>query len=108
MKWLVALLASALLGCAAEDPSDAQVAETPTKIIRSARIFDGEQVVPGGTVLVRNDRILALVDESQDSVAVPDGVEVLECAECTLLPGLIDAHVHLSRSEISSRRSCSA
>ncbi|HSM17699.1 MAG TPA: amidohydrolase family protein [Gemmatimonadales bacterium] len=95
MRWIVALFAGTLLGCAAPQSSDSQVVETPTKIVRSARIFDGEQVVPGTTVLLRNDRILALVDESQESVTVPDGVEVLECKDCTLLPGLIDAHVHL-------------
>jgi imidazolonepropionase-like amidohydrolase len=96
MRCIAPLLAVALVGCAAEGSSDPQVAEAPTGIVRSARIFDGEQVVPGATVLLRDERILTVVDESQESIAVADGVEVLECTDCTLLPGFIDAHVHLS------------
>lgn len=96
MRAIAAVVAVALLGCALEESPDAQVGEPPTMIVRSARVSDGEKLVPGATVLLRNDRILALVDESQKKLAVPDGVEVVECPDCTLLPGLIDAHVHLN------------
>jgi len=48
-------------------------------------------VVDGGTVLVRAGRIEAV----GAGVAVPDGTEVVDCAGRWVLPGFLDAHVHL-------------
>jgi len=60
--------------------------------------FTGGRVVPidgpvvdGGTVLVRAGRIEAV----GAGVAVPDGTEVVDCAGRWVLPGFLDAHVHL-------------
>ena len=62
-------------------------------IFRGARVFDGEsQDLRELDVLVENERIADV------SVAVPDGgeeTEVIECAGRVLMPGLIDAHVHV-------------
>ncbi|WP_101927439.1 MULTISPECIES: CIA30 family protein [Luteimonas] len=58
--------------------------------IRDARIFDGVDVIERGTVVVRDGRIEAVGAD----VGVPDGIAVVDGAGRTLLPGLIDAHVH--------------
>ncbi len=58
--------------------------------IHDVRIFDGVDVIERGTVVVRDGRIEA----AGAGVAVPDGVEVIDGKGRTLLPGLIDAHVH--------------
>ena len=60
---------------------------------RAARVFDGvsEQAVENGAVVVEDGRI-ASVGEAR---ALPPGVEVVDLGNVTLLPGLIDAHVHL-------------
>ncbi|NYZ61784.1 CIA30 family protein [Luteimonas deserti] len=58
--------------------------------IRDVRIFDGAEVIERGTVLVRDGRIEA-VGRDPD---IPDGIAVVDGAGRTLLPGLIDAHVH--------------
>jgi len=64
--------------------------------------FTGGRVVPidgpvvdGGTVLVRAGRIEAV----GAGVAVPDGAEVVDCAGRWVLPGFLDAHVHLGVHE---------
>ncbi len=64
--------------------------------------FTGGRVVPidgpvvdGGTVLVRAGRIEAV----GAGVAVPDGAEVVDCAGQWVLPGFLDAHVHLGVHE---------
>lgn len=44
-----------------------------------------------GEVLVRGERIA----EVATAVSHPDGAEVIDLIDCTLMPGLIDAHVHL-------------
>lgn len=54
------------------------------------RVFDGEQLLPRATVVLRNGRISAV----GRAVKVPDGAIVVSGAGRTLLPGFIDAHVH--------------
>jgi imidazolonepropionase-like amidohydrolase/ABC-type multidrug transport system permease subunit len=65
-------------------------------LIRNTRIFTGDgKVIENGAVLVRDGKIAAVYDG-----AAPDPeqlkAETVEGAGKTLLPGLIDAHVHLS------------
>ncbi|WP_183096109.1 amidohydrolase family protein [Nocardioides stalactiti] len=60
--------------------------------IRASHAFDGNAFLPGGaTVLVDGERIVGV--EAGDH-AVPEGCEVASYGG-TVLPGLIDAHVHL-------------
>lgn len=61
-----------------------------TFAITNARIFDGERLIPRGTVVVKEGKIEAVGAE----VRVPEGVERIDAAGGTLLPGLIDAHTH--------------
>jgi imidazolonepropionase-like amidohydrolase len=64
-----------------------------TVAYRAARLYDGvsEQVVEDGAVVVE-DGLIASVGETR---ALPPGVELVDLGDATLLPGLIDAHVHL-------------
>lgn len=62
-------------------------------VIRAARMYDGERFVSGGgTVLVDGKRIVGV---EQGRRPAPDGSQVIEYPESTVLPGLIDTHVHL-------------
>jgi imidazolonepropionase-like amidohydrolase len=61
--------------------------------LRAAKAFDGERLLPGGAMLlVEGGRIVGVEGAG---FAVPDGVEVVDVPRGTLLPGLINAHVHL-------------
>jgi len=62
-------------------------------LLRAARLLDIEsgKIITPGEVLVQGERIAAV----GPSVKSPAGAEVIELGDCTLLPGLIDAHVHL-------------
>ena len=55
--------------------------------------MDSDQVVTGQAVLVRGDRIVAVAPLAD--VAVPQGTTIVDGAGGYLVPGLIDAHVHL-------------
>ena len=61
-----------------------------TFVIRDVRLFDGSEVTERTGVLVRDGKIA----EVGTRVRVEDGMQVIEGAGRTLVPGLIDAHVH--------------
>src|SRR5215213_3156079 len=60
---------------------------------RAARVFDGasEEVMEDGTVVVEEGRIVSVMPAED----LPADTEVVNLGDATLLPGLIDAHVHL-------------
>jgi imidazolonepropionase-like amidohydrolase len=62
-------------------------------VIRAARLLDVKvgRIVKPAEILVRGDRIV----EVGSSVKHPAGAEVIDLGDRTLLPGLIDAHIHL-------------
>ncbi len=69
-------------------------AQTPRAIVlRAARLLDVEsgRILSPGEILVRGDRIVA----TGASLNRPEGAEVIDLGDRTLLPGLIDAHIHL-------------
>ncbi|MGA8152018.1 MAG: amidohydrolase family protein [Terriglobales bacterium] len=72
-----------------------ELARSDTYLIRGARIFVGDgKVIESGTVLVRGGKIAAVYDgEGPDPKSVK--AETVEAAGKTILPGLIDVHIHL-------------
>jgi imidazolonepropionase-like amidohydrolase len=72
--------------------ASAQLAVRPV-VLHAARVLDIEsgRLISPGEVLVQGDRIAAV----GPTVARPAGAEVIDLGDRTLLPGLIDAHVHL-------------
>jgi imidazolonepropionase-like amidohydrolase len=81
----------ALLAAAAWAQSAVQSARPI--VLHAARLLDVEtgRILTPGEVLVQGERIAA----AGSSVAHPAGAEVIDLGDRTLLPGLIDAHVHL-------------
>ncbi len=77
------------------EPRSADACLTPTHpiVLHAARLFDVEagKIVSPGEVLVEGDRIKA----AGTSVDHPAGAQVIDLGDTTLMPGLIDAHVHL-------------
>src|SRR5262249_43968122 len=66
-----------------------------TFLIRNARIFTGSgKVIESGSVLVKEGKIQQVYDGSSPEPGQLKA-DVVEAAGKTLLPGLIDAHVHL-------------
>ncbi len=67
------------------------------KLIKAARLVDGTGAPPleRAAVLIEGDRIRAVGTE--ESVAPPEGAQVQESSyeDGTVLPGLVDCHVHL-------------
>src|SRR5499427_9916984 len=62
-------------------------------VLHAARLLeiDTGQIVAPGEVSVRGERIV----EVGASVKHPPGAQIIDLGDTTLLPGLIDAHIHL-------------
>jgi imidazolonepropionase-like amidohydrolase len=79
---LVALIAG---GAAAKDT-----------VIHAGRLIDGVGAAPRDkvSILVRDSRIVAV----EPGFTTPAGAEVIDLSNATVLPGLIDCHVHITQS----------
>jgi imidazolonepropionase-like amidohydrolase len=78
--------------CAALLLSSAAFGQTPI-VLRAARLLDIEsgKMLKPGEVLVTGERIV----EAGAAVTHPPAAEIVDLGDRTLLPGLIDVHVHL-------------
>ena len=82
---LILLLTTCLLSLAQTAPQ--------IVVLHAARLFDVEsgKIISPGEVLVQGDKI----SEAGAKVNRPPGAEVIDLGDVTLMPGLIDAHIHL-------------
>jgi imidazolonepropionase-like amidohydrolase len=64
-------------------------------VIRAARMFDARsgKMVPNPVIVVRGDRI------AEVGGTAPSGATVIDLGSATLLPGMIDGHVHLNLNQ---------
>src|SRR5579863_10540220 len=78
---------------AQSSPEPGEGARPKVIVLHAARLFDVEagRMVTPGEVLVEGDRI----KEAGTSVNYPNGAQTIDLGDTTLMPGLIDAHVHL-------------
>ena len=97
MKKVALLCALAALsficGVAAVGRSQSQAQSPHAIVLHAARLLDIEagKIIAPGEVLVEGERIV----EAGSSVSHPAGAETIDLGDTTLLPGLVDAHVHL-------------
>lgn len=64
-------------------------------LIANTRLLDpvAGELLPGASVRVEGNRIVEVTVDAE-TPPVPDGVDVLDARGATVMPGLIDAHVH--------------
>jgi imidazolonepropionase-like amidohydrolase len=87
-------LAALLVAGAGVGPASA-VGQDVALALVGGRILDGYggPVIEDGVILVAGDRIVAV--GTRDAVQVPAGARVVSTEGMTVLPGLIDMHVHI-------------
>jgi imidazolonepropionase-like amidohydrolase/ketosteroid isomerase-like protein len=63
-----------------------------TKAIRAGKVVDASgKTIANAVIVVENDRIVSV-----GSAAPPTGAEVIDLSRFTIVPGLIDAHTHMT------------
>src|SRR5262249_40733819 len=87
LRSLLVLFGLAALNAGAETPPE-------TTAIKAARLFDGkgDHTIANAVVIVEGTTIKAV----GSGLPVPPGARVVDLGDATLLPGFVDAHVHLS------------
>jgi len=93
---VVALAVSTIVqgqGGIASAPAKFLAPATQTIAVRAGRLFDSRSgtTLTNQVVLIRGDRIA----DVGPSVAIPAGARVIDLSGATVLPGMIDAHVHV-------------
>jgi len=93
---LLALCVATILhaqGGIASAPAKFLVAPTQVVAIRAGRLFDSRTgtIVNNQIVLIRGDRIA----DVGPSVTIPADARVIDLSTATVMPGMIDAHVHV-------------
>jgi len=89
-RFIVTLSALVFLSAALAQRSNSPAHPIVLRAARLLEIESGRLLAPG-EVLVQGERIA----EVGSSVSHPAGAEIIDLGDSTLLPGLIDAHVHL-------------
>src|SRR5438309_408386 len=107
MKWQLKLCAVFVAGVAglAAPAAQAQVAgkylapRDQVVAIRAGRLFDARSgaMLTNQVVLVRGDRIT----DVGPGLAIPSGAGVIDLSNSTVMPGMIDAHVHINTGGVS-------
>src|SRR5579863_6010230 len=92
-KHFFSALTVLFLLCAVVTSAQSQTEAANSIVLHAARLLDvaSGRIVKPGEVLVQGERIV----EVGSKVAHPAGAEIIDLGDTTLLPGLIDAHVHL-------------
>jgi imidazolonepropionase-like amidohydrolase len=97
--WTAVLLAAILptLGAPGATPAaDGPVAGAAAVYVHAGTLIDGTDAAPRRdmAIVLQGDRIVSV--GSWSAARPPDGARVVDLSRLTVLPGLIDAHVHLS------------
>ncbi len=92
----LASFALPVLAFAQQAAESSRAPERPPEIvaIKAARLFDGkgDSLVRNAVILVEGSKIKA----AGSGIAIPQGARVVDLGDATLLPGLIDAHTHIT------------
>jgi imidazolonepropionase-like amidohydrolase len=94
MKLYRSTIAFALLGLAGSQVWGQQAPSVKTVVIRAAHMLDVKtgKTLTGQTIVIQGDKIASVGGDTQ----VPAGATVIELPNATVLPGLIDAHTHIT------------
>src|SRR4029077_18319898 len=94
-RWLPKLLI-AVIGVVPMHSQERKFVTPPAQVIaiRAGKLFDSKSgaLLNNQVVLIRGDRIT----DVGSSVPIPNGARIIDLSSATVLPGMIDTHVHVN------------
>src|ERR1700719_333692 len=94
MRWIASLFVAAAV--LAASPQERKFVTPPAQVvaIRAGKLFDSKSgaLLNNQVVLIRGDRIT----EVGSSIQIPNGARIVDLSSATVLPGMIDTHVHVN------------
>ena len=81
-------------------PALAQEPVSSSLLLHAARVFDGNEMRSGLSVLVKNGRIAEI--KPRASFKTDAAMQIIDLGDATLLPGFIELHAHLSYQKVAA------
>src|SRR3954452_25084217 len=95
-KMIKLVILATLLGAGFVDSQEHRFITPPGQVvaIRAGRVFDSRSgtLLSNQIILIRGERIA----ESGSAVQIPREARIIDLANATVMPGMIDAHVHVN------------
>ncbi len=83
------LVLAVLAGCATNEPADL--------VFQNGVVYTADEAMPNAeAVAIKDGRVLFVGTNASAARYIGDSTEVIDLAGATVLPGLVDAHVHLT------------
>jgi imidazolonepropionase-like amidohydrolase len=76
-----------------QTPGSTAAAPSGVTVLRFGKLWDGSKVITDAVVVVDGDRVKSV---GSGSSAVPAGARVIDLSRLYAIPGLIDAHTHIT------------
>jgi imidazolonepropionase-like amidohydrolase len=96
MKRTIMLVIALAIATQFAHPQERRFVTPPGQVIaiRAGRMFDSRSgmLLTNQTILIRGDRIT----EAGSSVQIPREARIIDLPNATVMPGMIDAHVHVN------------
>jgi imidazolonepropionase-like amidohydrolase len=90
----VAILAvPAIRALPRQTPSDKTAAASDVTVLRFGKLWDGSKVTTDAVVVVERDRVKSV---GSGNAAVPANAKVIDLSKYYAIPGMIDAHTHIT------------
>lgn len=89
----MALLAPPAIQAWPQTPGNQTPAASDVTVLRFGKLWDGSKVTPDAVIVVEGDRVKAV---GSGNAAVPANAKVVDLSSYYAIPGMIDAHTHIT------------
>ena len=93
-QWMTTMLTAVVFGYLTTDMVAQSVSQNQTIALVGGQLLDGYEAPPihHAAIIIKGNRIVAVGPASE--IDIPPDAEIINTAGKTMMPGMVDAHVH--------------